>query len=81
MQSSNSVGWSDQIQFKTPPAAGSDELTFLAFGDMGKAPLDESVEHYIQVCFKLCPSAPYSGLLVQFELILNKRRKTNSPKI
>jgi len=46
---SESVGWSGQIKFKTPPAAGSDELLFLAYGDMGKAPLDESVEHYIQV--------------------------------
>lgn len=45
---SDSVGWSDQIQFRTPPAAGSDELKFMAFGDMGKAPLDASVEHYIQ---------------------------------
>ncbi|KAJ0980922.1 hypothetical protein J5N97_009177 [Dioscorea zingiberensis] len=45
---SDSVGWSDQIKFKTPPAAGSDELRFLAYGDMGKAPLDPSLEHYIQ---------------------------------
>ncbi|XP_010273364.1 PREDICTED: probable inactive purple acid phosphatase 27 [Nelumbo nucifera] len=45
---SDSVGWSDEIQFRTPPAAGSDELKFLAFGDMGKAPRDASVEHYIQ---------------------------------
>ncbi|KAI3450185.1 hypothetical protein Pfo_006850 [Paulownia fortunei] len=45
---SDSVGWSDQITFKTPPAGGSDELKFLAYGDMGKAPLDSSVEHYIQ---------------------------------
>lgn len=46
---SNSVGWSDRIQFRTPPAGGSDELKFVAFGDMGKAPRDSSVEHYIQV--------------------------------
>ncbi|XP_031284818.1 probable inactive purple acid phosphatase 27 [Pistacia vera] len=45
---SDSVGWSDRIQFQTPPAGGSDELKFLAFGDMGKAPRDASVEHYIQ---------------------------------
>ncbi|KAJ7005106.1 inactive purple acid phosphatase 27 [Populus alba x Populus x berolinensis] len=45
---SDSVGWSDKVQFRTPPAGGSDELKFLAFGDMGKAPLDPSVEHYIQ---------------------------------
>ncbi|KAF8396213.1 hypothetical protein HHK36_017826 [Tetracentron sinense] len=45
---SDSVSWSDQIQFKTPPAGGTDELKFLAFGDMGKAPRDLSVEHYIQ---------------------------------
>ncbi|KAM5551965.1 hypothetical protein ABKV19_026704 [Rosa sericea] len=45
---SDSVGWSDRIQFRTPPVGGSDELNFLAFGDMGKAPRDSSVEHYIQ---------------------------------
>ncbi|GMH02520.1 hypothetical protein Nepgr_004359 [Nepenthes gracilis] len=45
---SNSVGWSNQTQFRTPPAGGSNELTFLAFGDMGKTPLDPSIEHYIQ---------------------------------
>ncbi|KAM7265438.1 hypothetical protein ACFE04_003121 [Oxalis oulophora] len=45
---SNSVGWSDKIQFQTPPAGGSDQLFFLTFGDMGKAPLDDSAEHYIQ---------------------------------
>ncbi|KAM1229475.1 hypothetical protein ACFX2G_040646 [Malus domestica] len=45
---SDSVGWSDQIQFRTPPAGGSDELKFLAFGDMGKAPRDSSAMHYIQ---------------------------------
>lgn len=49
LSSSDSVGWSDQIQFKTPPAAGEDEVRFLVFGDMGKAPLDPSTEHYIQV--------------------------------
>jgi len=43
------VGWSDTLKFKTPPAAGSDELSFVIYGDMGKAPLDPSVEHYIQV--------------------------------
>ncbi|KAF5822290.1 putative phosphodiesterase I [Helianthus annuus] len=45
---SNSVGWSARINFKTPPSGGSDELKFLAFGDMGKAPRDASLEHYIQ---------------------------------
>lgn len=45
---SDSVGWSDHIQFRTPPTGGSNELKFLAFGDMGKAPRDSSVEHYIQ---------------------------------
>ncbi|XP_004506354.1 probable inactive purple acid phosphatase 24 [Cicer arietinum] len=45
---SNLVGWSEQIQFSTPPAGGSDELKFIAFGDMGKTPLDASEEHYIQ---------------------------------
>ncbi|KAL5827264.1 hypothetical protein ACOSQ3_019099 [Xanthoceras sorbifolium] len=45
---SESVGWSDQIQFRTPPSGGSDELKFIAYGDMGKAPRDPSIEHYIQ---------------------------------
>ena len=43
------MGWSDTVKFKTPPAAGLDELSFVIYGDMGKAPLDPSVEHYIQV--------------------------------
>ncbi|KAL5219707.1 hypothetical protein ABZP36_024420 [Zizania latifolia] len=45
---SDAVGWSDTIKFRTPPAAGSGEVSFVIFGDMGKAPLDPSVEHYIQ---------------------------------
>ncbi|KAI9116718.1 hypothetical protein K1719_012376 [Acacia pycnantha] len=45
---SDSAGWSEQIKFSTPPAGGSDELRFLAYGDMGKTPLDASDEHYIQ---------------------------------
>ncbi|KAK4419782.1 putative inactive purple acid phosphatase 27 [Sesamum alatum] len=45
---SDSVGWSDEVTFRTPPAGGSEELKFLAYGDMGKAPLDSSAEHYIQ---------------------------------
>ncbi|KAG6415530.1 hypothetical protein SASPL_122942 [Salvia splendens] len=45
---SDSVGWSDEMKLRTPPASGSDELKFLAYGDMGKAPLDSSVEHYTQ---------------------------------
>uniref|UniRef100_A0A7N0ZZK2 Purple acid phosphatase n=1 Tax=Kalanchoe fedtschenkoi TaxID=63787 RepID=A0A7N0ZZK2_KALFE len=45
---SDSVGWSDETQFRTPPAKGADDLKFIAFGDMGKTPLDPSVEHYIQ---------------------------------
>ncbi|KAJ8900268.1 hypothetical protein K2173_024908 [Erythroxylum novogranatense] len=45
---SDSVGWSDQVQFRTPPAGGSGEVKFLAFGDMGKAPRDASTEHFIQ---------------------------------
>lgn len=49
------MGWSDKIQFKTPPAGGSSEvLRFLTYGDMGKAPLDDSAEHYIQVCVRVC---------------------------
>ncbi|WOH04412.1 hypothetical protein DCAR_0623821 [Daucus carota subsp. sativus] len=45
---SNSAGWSDSIKFKTPPAGGADEVKFISFGDMGKAPRDPSLEHYIQ---------------------------------
>ncbi|KAG2592319.1 hypothetical protein PVAP13_5NG551200 [Panicum virgatum] len=45
---SDSVGWSGTNKFRTPPAAGSDETSFVIYGDMGKAPLDPSVEHYIQ---------------------------------
>ncbi|KAE8686655.1 Detected protein of confused Function [Hibiscus syriacus] len=45
---SDAIGWSDEIGFHTPPAGGSDELKFLVFGDMGKAPFDASIEHYIQ---------------------------------
>lgn len=43
------MGWSDTYKLRTPPAAGSDETSFVIYGDMGKAPLDTSVEHYIQV--------------------------------
>ncbi|CAN1813794.1 Probable inactive purple acid phosphatase 27 [Linum perenne] len=45
---SDSVGWSDELKLKTPPAGGSDDVRFLAYGDLGKAPRDPSVEHYIQ---------------------------------
>ncbi|XP_050946279.1 probable inactive purple acid phosphatase 27 isoform X2 [Cucumis melo] len=47
---SDSVGWSNQTTFRTPPAGGGgNDFHFIAFGDMGKAPLDSSsVEHYIQ---------------------------------
>ncbi|WKA02221.1 hypothetical protein VitviT2T_020435 [Vitis vinifera] len=44
----DSVGWSKLTQFRTPPAGGSDELRFIAFGDMGKSPRDNSTEHFIQ---------------------------------
>lgn len=43
------AGWSDEMELKTPPAGGSAELTCIIYGDMGKAPLDKSLEHYIQV--------------------------------
>ncbi|KAF3330730.1 putative inactive purple acid phosphatase 27 [Carex littledalei] len=45
---SDLVGWSKTIKFKTPPVGGSNESRFIVYGDMGKAPLDPSVEHYIQ---------------------------------
>ncbi|KAL8144464.1 hypothetical protein V2J09_017496 [Rumex salicifolius] len=45
---SDLTGWSEQIRARTPPAGGSDAVKIIAFGDMGKAPLDNSIEHYIQ---------------------------------
>ncbi|KAL9662943.1 hypothetical protein QQ045_027778 [Rhodiola kirilowii] len=45
---SDSVGWSNEIQFRTPPPGGADELKFISYGDMGKTPRDSSIEHYIQ---------------------------------
>lgn len=45
---SDSVGWSDEIEFQTPPEGGSDQIKFLIVGDMGKTPRDKSAEHYIQ---------------------------------
>ncbi|KAJ4778499.1 Purple acid phosphatase [Rhynchospora pubera] len=48
MCSNSSVGWSNTLSLKTPPASGAANLTFIVYGDMGKAPLDQSVEHYIQ---------------------------------
>lgn len=47
---SDKVGWSEETTFRTPPAGGEgNDFHFLAFGDMGKAPLDLSAEHFIQV--------------------------------
>ncbi|KAH7415902.1 hypothetical protein KP509_14G065200 [Ceratopteris richardii] len=45
---SDKVGWSSDQALKTVPAAGASNLTFIAFGDMGKASLDHSIQHYIQ---------------------------------
>ncbi|ERN05081.1 probable inactive purple acid phosphatase 27 isoform X1 [Amborella trichopoda] len=45
---SESAGWSEKINFHTPTAGGSDKVRIVAFGDMGKAPRDLSVEHFIQ---------------------------------
>ncbi|CAK9311463.1 unnamed protein product [Citrullus colocynthis] len=46
---SDKVGWSEETTFRTPPAGGEgNDFHFLAFGDMGKAPLDLSAEHFIQ---------------------------------
>ncbi|KAH9313298.1 hypothetical protein KI387_028333, partial [Taxus chinensis] len=42
------VGWSAVNKFTTPPAVGSGELTFITYGDMGKAERDGFGEHYIQ---------------------------------
>jgi hypothetical protein len=73
---SDSVGWSDTNKFRTPPATGSDETFFVIYGDMGKAPLDPSVEHYIQVYPKMLPSCknclvpdpPYAGCIFPYEM-------------
>lgn len=45
---SDAIGWSSKNNMKTPPASGSLEVKFIAYGDMGKAPRDNTVEHYIQ---------------------------------
>lgn len=45
---SDEVGWSTVNKFSMPPAAGSNELTFITYGDMGKAERDGFGEHYIQ---------------------------------
>lgn len=45
---SDEVGWSTATNFSTPPAVGSNELTFITYGDMGKAERDGFGEHYIQ---------------------------------
>ncbi|KAM7512382.1 hypothetical protein LguiB_011257 [Lonicera macranthoides] len=45
---SDSAGWSEKIEFRTPPSGSTAEVKFIAYGDMGKAPRDDSVEHYIQ---------------------------------
>lgn len=45
---SDKAGWSLTESLKTAPAAGSSKMTFIAYGDMGKAPRDNSIEHYIQ---------------------------------
>ena len=49
MFNSDEVGWSTATNFSTPPAVGSNELTFITYGDMGKAERDGFGEHYIQV--------------------------------
>lgn len=45
---SDQAGWSLSQTLRTPPASGSSNVTFIAYGDMGKAPRDNSREHYIQ---------------------------------
>ncbi|XP_038690624.1 probable inactive purple acid phosphatase 27 isoform X1 [Tripterygium wilfordii] len=45
---SNHAGWSEYVTMRPPPAAGSDVLRFLAFGDMGKGRHDNSIEHFNQ---------------------------------
>lgn len=68
---SNSAGWSAKINFKTPPSGGSEELKFLAFGDMGKAPRDASVEHYIQVkCHLECNNIIFCIILPVSNIIM-----------
>lgn len=82
---SDLVGWSSRIEFKTPPAAGSEELHFLIYGDMGKAPLDPSVEHYIQVTsflvFPLLFSMRLERYLAYFHRLFRKAHETFSKKI
>ncbi|MCO5560917.1 hypothetical protein L7F22_014537 [Adiantum nelumboides] len=45
---SNEAGWSSGGILKTAPSTGSSNLSFIAYGDMGKAPRDNSTEHFIQ---------------------------------
>ncbi|KAI3770466.1 hypothetical protein L6452_01600 [Arctium lappa] len=49
---SDSVGWSNRINFPTPPAGGEKELKFLAFGDMGKAHRDASSLSFLNYIFE-----------------------------
>ncbi|KAF3436730.1 hypothetical protein FNV43_RR19477 [Rhamnella rubrinervis] len=61
---------------RTPPVGGSEELKFLAFGDMGKAPLDKSAEHYIQhgsvdSVFHIGDISYATGFLVEWDYFLN----------
>eukprot|EP01018_Ginkgo_biloba_P025097 Gb_34203 [translate_table: standard] len=61
---SNEVGWSTTTKFSTPPAAGSDELIFITYGDMGKAERDGFGEHYIQVDQLASIMYPISGFVL-----------------
>ncbi|KAL2649881.1 hypothetical protein R1flu_018009 [Riccia fluitans] len=45
---SQTVGFSANATFSTPPASGSDRVRLIIFGDMGKAERDGSLIHYIQ---------------------------------
>ncbi|KAL3701603.1 hypothetical protein R1sor_019625 [Riccia sorocarpa] len=45
---SQTVGFSPNTSFSTPPAAGDDQVTIIIYGDMGKAERDGSLIHYIQ---------------------------------
>ncbi|KAJ3691367.1 hypothetical protein LUZ61_020531 [Rhynchospora tenuis] len=83
---SSSVGWSNTLSFKTPPASGAANLTFIVYGDMGKAPLDQSPgstsvasaitrdidAHHIDSIFHIGDISYATGFLVEWEFFLKQ---------
>ncbi|GJU44697.1 probable inactive purple acid phosphatase 27 [Tanacetum coccineum] len=64
--------------FRHVISGGSYELKFLAFDDMGKAPRDASIEHYIQISsrnvdsiFHISDTSYATGFLVEWDFFLH----------